>query len=70
LRSFSLPGEALKKATEYLEHAAECRKLARAAGNAEQKAALEKMAQTWEGLAEERQRRVRIAALVGSDPKE
>jgi hypothetical protein len=47
----------LKKATEYREHARECQELAARVDNAEHKAALIQMAETWEALARERERR-------------
>lgn len=57
----------LQKASEYRQHAKECRELAHLTGSAEQRAMLEKMAQTWEGLAKQseirRARQQRIAAL-------
>ena len=48
----------MKKVEEYLEHASECRTLARAApqGHRQQ---LEDMAQTWEQLAEARKRELK-----------
>ena len=48
----------VKKVEEYLEHASECRTLARAApqGHRQQ---LEDMAQTWEQLAEARKREIK-----------
>jgi hypothetical protein len=51
-------GGELKKASEYQQHAEECRLLARNAVSPEHKAMLENMAQTWEGLAEERKKRL------------
>ncbi len=57
----------MKKASEYHQHAAECRMLAHNAVSPEHKAMLETMAQTWEGLALDRERRLlqseRIAEL-------
>ena len=57
----------MKKASEYLAHAEECRALAAGTSNPEHKAMLAKMAETWEGLARERKERLerqkRIAAL-------
>ena len=49
---------ALKKASDYKEHAKECRALARTAVSPEHKAMLEKMAQTWESLARDRLERL------------
>jgi hypothetical protein len=57
----------LRKISEYHEHAAECRKLAKLAVAPDHAAMLENMAQTWEGLAKEREqhlaRQTRIAAI-------
>ena len=52
----------MKKASEYLVHAEECRALARAMKECEHRTQLLEMAATWEGLAEER------SALVGKNP--
>jgi hypothetical protein len=56
----------MKKASEYLEHAAECRTLAGAA-KPEHREMLLKMAETWENLAKDREeqlaRQQRLAAL-------
>ena len=49
---------ALRKASEYQEHAKECRLLARTAVSPEHKVMLEKMAQTWESLARDRLERI------------
>jgi truncated hemoglobin YjbI len=60
----------MKKASEYRRHAAECRQLMRTVADDEQKAALEKMASTWDSLAADRERRIeqmkRIAAIEAS----
>jgi DNA-binding transcriptional MerR regulator len=48
----------VKKVEEYLEHASECRTLARAAPHAHRQQ-LEDMAQTWEQLAEARKRELK-----------
>ena len=65
-------GGSLKKAHEYREHAEECRVLARTALSPNHKAWLEKMAETWEGLAKEREQRIarskRIADLEQLSP--
>jgi hypothetical protein len=45
----------VKKVHEYLEHAAECREMARTASPAHRQQ-LEQMAETWEQLAEARRR--------------
>jgi hypothetical protein len=47
----------MKKISEYLQHAKECRQMARFASNSH-RAQLEQMAQTWEQLAEARQRKL------------
>ena len=49
----------MKKAEEYRHHAAECRVLARAAKNEEHRNQLLIIAETWEGLASERERAVK-----------
>jgi hypothetical protein len=49
----------LKKASEYTQHAHECRVLARNAQNEEQRIQVLKMAETWDSLAVERTRLVR-----------
>jgi hypothetical protein len=46
----------MKKASEYREHANQCRMLARNAQNEDQRKQLEEMAQTWERLAQDRER--------------
>lgn len=48
----------MKKASEYLQHAAECRELAGRATTNEQRRMLLDMAKTWEYLARERVARV------------
>ncbi len=48
----------MKKVEEYLEHASECRTLARAAPPAHREQ-LEEMAQTWEQLAEARRAKIK-----------
>ena len=57
----------MKKASDYRHHAEECQRLARTVVNAEHKAALTRMAETWENLALVRAERLarekRIAAL-------
>jgi hypothetical protein len=45
----------MRKVSEYLRHASECREMARAATNSH-RMQLEKMAVTWEQLAEARRR--------------
>ncbi len=49
----------MRKALEFREHAQECRLLASKAQNPDQRAQLIKMAETWESLAESRERMVR-----------
>ena len=46
----------MRKASEFRRHADECRALARNAGNEEQRRQLLDMANTWEQIAEERER--------------
>ena len=48
----------MKKASEYRQHAAECRSLAAGMPNDEQRDQLNAMAETWDRLAEERERSV------------
>ena len=48
----------MKKASEYLQHASECRALAAKASTEDQRQMLLKMAATWANLAEERAARV------------
>jgi len=63
----------LKKASEYHQRADECRALAARASNAEHKAMLHNMADTWENLAVAREallaRKARIAELESDVPK-
>lgn len=60
----------MKKVSEYHQHGKECRELAARSGNAEHRAALIKMAETWENLARNRAAHVarlrRIEALTSS----
>jgi hypothetical protein len=57
----------MEKASEYLRNAEECRRLISTVNDPQQRAMLEKMADTWESLANDRERRVaqkqRIADL-------
>jgi len=57
----------MEKASEYLRNAQECRRLIKTVRDPQQQAMLQKMADTWENLAGDRERRVaqkqRIAAL-------
>ena len=55
----------MKKASEYRQHAQECRALARNAKADEHRFQLLKMAETWEALAAERERVVRERARAG-----
>jgi hypothetical protein len=48
----------LKTVNEYREHAEECRRLAQSVTIAEHKVALIGMAETWESLAQEREKRL------------
>lgn len=62
----------MKKASEYLRHAQECRRLIATVNDPHQKAMLQNMADTWEGLAADRETRVlqkqRIADLERQHP--
>ncbi|HET9395699.1 MAG TPA: hypothetical protein VFO36_06550 [Nitrospiraceae bacterium] len=49
----------MKKTTDFLKHAQECRSLAKQMENGAQRDQLQKMAETWEVLAEERERTLR-----------
>jgi hypothetical protein len=49
----------VKKSTNFLKHAQECRSLARQMENGAQRDQLLSMAKTWEVLAEERERTLR-----------
>jgi len=49
----------MKKASEYLKHAKDCRALAKQMESGEQRDQLLKMAETWEVLARERERTLR-----------
>ena len=67
----------MKKASLYYEHADECRQLARTAVSEGHRGMLETMAQTWESLAQDREKRIsragQIAAIkrgIDSDPGE
>jgi hypothetical protein len=51
-------GLRVKKVEEYLEHAAECREMARVSALAHHRQQLEEMAKTWEQLAEARGREI------------
>jgi hypothetical protein len=57
----------MRKVEEYRRHAAECRQLATAASNPDSRQQLMDMADTWEGLARDREdqlaREERISAL-------
>jgi hypothetical protein len=46
----------MRKISEYIEHAEECRKMAGTTKNPEQKDALREMAEAWEMLAREREK--------------
>jgi hypothetical protein len=49
-------GQAVKKASEYRQHAKECRALAQQMQDGEQRNQLLEMARTWDALAEDRDR--------------
>jgi hypothetical protein len=61
----------MRKVDEYRRHAAECRQLAGAASNPETRRQLLDMADTWDGLARDRQEQLardeRINALDKTD---
>lgn len=61
----------MKKAWEYRKHAEECRQMIAAANDDQQRAMLEHMAQTWDALANDRERwarqKRRIADLETSE---
>ena len=48
----------MRRLSEYLKHAQECRDMARTATSPEHKAQLEQMAATWDQLAEARKRQL------------
>jgi hypothetical protein len=48
----------MKKASEYRKHADECRRMLASFATEEQKAMLENMANTWDTLADDRERQV------------
>ena len=53
----------MKKVSEYLKHAAECREMARTASNSH-RAQLIQMAETWEQLADARTRKLKQEGQV------
>jgi len=57
----------MKKIEEYLEHARECRAMARVASEAH-RAQLEEMARTWEQLAEARRRKLEKEGNTEAEP--
>lgn len=61
----------MEKASQYQRNAKECRRLLASVTNPQQKVMLERMAETWESLAADRERRAaqkqRIADLEGPD---
>jgi hypothetical protein len=59
----------MRKVSEYLEHAAECRKMASQMRNPQHKKQLEDMAQAWEMLARERARQLAKTAKVDAAPE-
>jgi hypothetical protein len=56
----------MQKVSEYEQHAAECRHMARRMQDANQKMQLEDMANTWDMLA--RERRHQLMKREGNDP--
>jgi hypothetical protein len=63
-------GGALKKLEEYLEHAAECRDMARTSSSPTHKTQLENMAATWEQLAEARKKKLLARGLTEDDGRD
>jgi hypothetical protein len=63
--------ERMDKVSQYRGNAQECRRLCASVTDSQQKAMLERMAETWESLAADRERRAaqkqRIADLEGPD---
>ena len=60
----------MKKAEEYREHAVECRRLASKATDDRARAQLLKMAETWDGLAMDREEQVaRLERIKNLDQK-
>src|SRR5690349_5980279 len=55
----------MKQAAEYREHAAECLKLANTARNEAERQQLMQMAEAWERMAAERERRIRADSNLG-----
>ncbi|MCB8820221.1 hypothetical protein [Microvirga rosea] len=53
----------MKKASEYRQHAAECRKLAETMPTGDQREQLLAMAETWDKLAREREALNRVQAM-------
>jgi hypothetical protein len=54
----------MKQAAEYREHAAECLKLANTARNEAERRQLLQMAEAWERMAAERERRIKAESHV------
>jgi len=54
----------VKKASEYRQHAEECRALARTSRTPDERAQLDHLARTWDGLAVDRERIVREQAAL------
>ena len=54
----------MKKASEYMEHARECRQLAQSAASPAHRDMLLNMAATWESLAKDREERIAREARI------
>ena len=57
----------MEKASEYREHARECRNLASLMAEPKNRQQLLDMAESWDSLADERERLVRLAKATGLD---
>ena len=60
----------MRKIQDYKKHAEECRQLARKTAPGEHRDQLLNMAQTWEALATERDREIKIHSAIEADAKE
>ena len=57
----------MKKVQDYLAHAAECRNMARTVSSFDHRQQIEKMADTWEQLADARKRKLERLGLTEAD---
>ena len=57
----------MQKIEDYLRHAAECRRMARAVLNPEHKTQLEEMVEAWEMLAEKRRLMLKLSRSAIAD---